>query len=130
VGEEAQVLYEAMRVGAADGAVLGTIHGGGGESVRERVVIDLGVPETAFADTDFVVTVEAYDDGDGRTRRLRTIEAVRRTDDGVDFEMVADGGGVRLDDSPAIADLAAPNETTTDVRTDIEARAERLDGWT
>jgi type IV secretory pathway ATPase VirB11/archaellum biosynthesis ATPase len=131
-GEEAKVLYEAMRVGAADGAVLGTIHGGGGESVRERVVTDLGVPETAFADTDFVVTVEAYDDGDGRTRRLRTIEAVRRTDDGVDFEMVADGGSgsLRLEHSPAIADLAAPNETAADVRMDIEERAERLDGWT
>jgi flagellar protein FlaI len=129
-GEEAQVLYEAMRVGAADGAVLGTIHGGGGESVRERVVSDLGVPETAFADTDFVVTVEAYDDGDGRTRRLRAVEAVRRTDGGVGFETVADEGGLRLADSPAIADLVAPNETAADVRADIEARAEQLGGWT
>ncbi|WP_336134652.1 ATPase, T2SS/T4P/T4SS family [Natronomonas amylolytica] len=129
-GEEAQVLYEAMRVGAADGAVLGTIHGGGGESVRERVVTDLGVPETAFADTDFVVTVEAYDDGDGRTRRLRAVEAVQQTDDGVDFETVADDGGLRLADSFAIDDLAAPNETAEDVRTDIEARAAQLGGWT
>jgi flagellar protein FlaI len=127
-GEEAQVLYEAMRVGAADGAVLGTIHGGGGESVRERVVTDLGVPETAFADTDFVVTVEAYDDGDGRTRRLRAVEAVRRTGNGVGFETVADDGGLRLADSPAIADLAAPNETAADVRADIESRANHLGG--
>ncbi|QLD86289.1 type II/IV secretion system ATPase subunit [Natronomonas halophila] len=125
-GEEAQVLYEAMRVGAADGAVLGTIHGGGGESVRERVVTDLGVPETAFADTDFVVTVEAYDDGDGRTRRLRAVEAVRRTANGVGFETVADDEGLCLADSPAIADLAAPNETAADVRADIESRANHL----
>lgn len=120
-GEEAQVLYEAMRVGAADGAVLGTIHGGGGESVRERVVTDLGVPETAFADTDFVVTLEAYDDGEGRRRRLKAIETVRRTDEDVGFETVADNDGVRLDDR-TLATLADPAETIDDVKSHIERR--------
>ncbi|MEF8856143.1 MAG: ATPase, T2SS/T4P/T4SS family, partial [Haloplanus sp.] len=40
-GEEAATLYEAMRVGAASSAVLGTIHGDGAASVLERVVTDL-----------------------------------------------------------------------------------------
>jgi hypothetical protein len=120
------VLYEAMRVGAADGAVLGTIHGGGGESVRERVVTDLGVPETAFADTDLVVTLEAFDDGDGRTRRLRDIEAVRRDSDGVAFESLTDGDGRLRSTEPTLSTLAGPAETAVDVRTDIETRAEKL----
>jgi type IV secretory pathway ATPase VirB11/archaellum biosynthesis ATPase len=121
-GEEAQVLYEAMRVGAADGAVLGTVHGGEAESVRERVVTDLGVPETAFADTDLVVTLEAYDDGDGRRRRLRSVAAVRRTGGGVDFEsLVAADGSLRLSD-PTLTTLADTSETAGDVRTAVERR--------
>jgi flagellar protein FlaI len=127
-GEEARVLYEAMRVGAADGAVLGTIHGGGGESVRERVVTDLGVPETAFADTDLVVTLEALDDGNGRARRLRDIEAVRRCSDGVSFEsLLEDSGRMQPSTCSFLSTLAGPTEDPTDVRDDIEARADSLD---
>ena len=123
-GEEAQVLYEAMRVGAADGAVLGTIHGGDPASVRERVVTDLGVPETAFADTDLVATLEAFDDGDGRRRRLRSIAAVRRTADGVGFEPLLEGdGSLRSADDPPLETLADPTETAADVRGDVEDRA-------
>jgi type IV secretory pathway ATPase VirB11/archaellum biosynthesis ATPase len=126
-GEEARVLYEAMRVGAADGAVLGTIHGGGGQTVRERVVTDLGVPETAFADTDLVVTLEAYDDGEGRRRRLRAIEEVRRTDDGVGFETIATAGRIDLQGAHTPTALAGPEETVTDVGSEIEDAAATLD---
>ncbi|MCU4801074.1 ATPase, T2SS/T4P/T4SS family [Halobacteria archaeon HArc-gm2] len=84
-GEEAAVLYEAMRVGANGSAVLGTIHGDGGERVRERVVSDLGVPESSFATTDLVVTLEPYDDGGDRGRRVASIEAVVDGDAGVRF---------------------------------------------
>jgi type IV secretory pathway ATPase VirB11/archaellum biosynthesis ATPase len=125
-GEEARVLYEAMRVGAADGAVLGTIHGGGGESVRERVVTDLGVPETAFADTNLVVTLEAYDDGDGRKRRLRAVEEVRRTNEGVGFASLVDDGRLSLDGSRTASSLADPTETAADVRAHVERRAAEL----
>ena len=127
-GEEARVLYEAMRVGAADGAVLGTIHGGGGESVCERVVTDLGVPETAFADTDLVVTLEAYDDSGSRRRRLRAIEEVRRTDDGVDFETIATEGSLSLKDARTLSSLAGPGEPVADVGTEIERTAAELAG--
>jgi len=127
-GEEARVLYEAMRVGAADGAVLGTIHGGGGESVRERVVTDLGVPETAFADTDLVVTLEAYDDGGSRRRRLRAIEEVRRTADGVGFETIATEGSLSLEDARTPSALAGPTESVAEVGADIERTAADLAG--
>jgi type IV secretory pathway ATPase VirB11/archaellum biosynthesis ATPase len=123
-GEEAQVLYEARRVGAADGAVLGTIHGGDAATVRERVVTDLGVPETAFADTDLVVTLEAYDDGDGRRRKLGGVEAVRRSPDGIEFRSLRDAdGSLRLRECAALEALADPTETAEDVRADVESRA-------
>jgi flagellar protein FlaI len=127
-GEEAQVLYEAMRVGAADGTVLGTIHGGDGESVRERVVTDLGVPESAFADTDLVVTVEAYGGENGRKRRLKTIEAVKRSATGVGFESLydADTGIDRLTEADALETYCGPTETPQDVREEINCRTRRL----
>jgi hypothetical protein len=122
------VLYEAMRVGAADGTVLGTIHGGGGESVRERVVTDLGVPESAFADTDLVVTVEAYDGDSGRTRRLRTIETVRRESSGVGFGLLydADGGIDRLTDDDVLEAFCDPMESPEEVRREIDRRQTEL----
>ena len=69
-GEEARVLYEAMRVGANSEAVLGTIHGDGGPAVYERVVEDLGVAPSSFGVTDLVVTTERTADG---TRRVGAI---------------------------------------------------------
>lgn len=127
-GEEAQVLYEAMRVGAADGTVLGTIHGGDGESVRERVVTDLGVPESAFADTDLVVTVEAYDGARGRSRRLKSIETVERSASGVGFDLLydADSGVDRLSDLGALEPFCAPMESADDVSREIGRRRSEL----
>lgn len=52
---EAKVLYEAMRIGAAGNIVMGTIHGDSAYSVWDRVVNDLGVPNTSFKATDLVV---------------------------------------------------------------------------
>lgn len=127
-GEEAKVLYEAMRVGAADGTVLGTIHGGGGESVRERVVTDLGVAESAFADTDLVVTVEAYEADGTRKRRVRAIEAVVRKSNGVGFEPLydADTGTLEVADSHFMQTLTTPTETVADVEAAIERRTNEL----
>lgn len=84
-GEEAGVLYEAMRVGASGSAVLGTIHGDGGKDVCERVVTDLGVPASSFAATDLIVTLEPYETEDGRARRVKAIEEVTAGDDGITF---------------------------------------------
>ena len=125
-GEEARVLYEAMRVGAADGAVLGTIHGGGGDAVRERVVTDLGVPETAFADTDLVVTLEAHDGRDGRRRRLAAIEGVGGRNGGVEFQPLLSDGTVRPAADQLLATLADPDDAVDDVRRRRDRRSAGL----
>ncbi|QPV63920.1 type II/IV secretion system ATPase subunit [Halosimplex litoreum] len=150
-GEEAGTLYEAMRVGANDGAVLGTIHGDGGAAVRERVVADLGVPESSFAATDVLVTLEAAEREDGTQRRVRAIEEVERTGGGrgdagdergsggaetVEFVSLyeRDGDGLGSTDriergnSRLVAALARPGESYADLRAELSARTEWLDG--
>ncbi|WP_284014356.1 ATPase, T2SS/T4P/T4SS family [Halobaculum litoreum] len=125
-GEEAQALYEAMGVGAAADTVLGTIHGTGGESVRERVVSDLGVAPTAFATTDLLVTL-------GEDRRVASVEEVRGPERD-DFAPLAARDGadaavtptVDRGESRVLAALAGPEETYADVRTAATARGERL----
>ena len=127
-GEEASTLYEAMRVGAASAAVLGTIHGDGAESVIERVVTDLGVPASSFAATDLLVTLSA-----GDNRRVAGVEEVRDVDGDVRFESLfepgPDGaeptGVVERGNSHLVASLARPDESYADVLTALDER-ERL----
>jgi type IV secretory pathway ATPase VirB11/archaellum biosynthesis ATPase len=122
-GEEAGVLYEAMRVGAASDTVIGTIHGDGYEGVKERVVSDLGVPASSFAATDLLVTMAPAATG----KRVRTIEEV--TDDGSATLYEAAGPDLvetpRLDrgNSRFVASLAGPDEEYADVRAAIRTRA-------
>jgi type IV secretory pathway ATPase VirB11/archaellum biosynthesis ATPase len=125
-GEEAQVLYEAMRVGDGDEAVLGTIHGSGGDAVRERVVADLGVPESSFAATDLLVTLAAD------PHRVVRIEEVRSRTDGTSFrdlyaiengDLVATGVLDR-GNSELVADLAAADEPYAAVLETVADRAE------
>jgi len=114
-----------MRVGASGSAVLGTIHGDGGGSVRERVVSDLDVPESSFAVTEFVVTLEPYQGPDGRARRVRSIEELLVTDDGVAFaplyELDAGAleptGRIQRGESRLVDSLARSEESYADVRT-------------
>lgn len=133
-GEEAGTLYEAMRVGTG-GATLGTVHGDGPAAVRERVVADLGVPESSFADTDLVVTLARGPDG---CRRVAAIDEVlgRST---VDFatlfdrgeEGLAPTGRIERGNSQVVATLADPAETYAEVRSNLADRAESLgDGRT
>jgi len=136
-GEEARVLYEAMRVGANANAVLGTIHGDGAEEVYERVVSDLDVPPTSFGATDLVVTVQAYDTPRGRRRRLSAIEEVIVDADGIRFEPLfeIDGDLARSTDridrgeSRLVGRLARPTEEYADIVDQIadrQALIERL----
>ena len=129
-GEEAGTLYEAMRVGAASSAVLGTIHGDGVASVVERVVTDLGVPSSSFAATDFLVTLSA-----GDQRRVATIEEVRAADGEVAFETLFelgdDGdakptGVVERGNSRLVASLARPAESYADVLSALDERETAL----
>lgn len=125
-GEEAAVLYEAMRVGASGSAVLGTIHGDGAAAVRERVVSDLGVPESSFAATDLVVTLEPATVG----KRVKTIEEVVAPDRFESLFELRDGrleptGRIDRGSSELVADLARSRETYADVRQALADR-ERL----
>lgn len=134
-GEEARTLYEAMRVGAGGAAVLGTVHGDGAATVRERMVTDLGVPASSFADTDLLVTVGARETPRGRERRVRRVEEVVRTDDGdATFGTLygpGDGSTTaseRLVDgeSEVVTDLQEPGESYDDVLVTAAERAEEL----
>ncbi len=150
-GEEASVLYEAMRVGASANAVLGTIHGDCGDAVYERVVADLGVPPSSFATTDFVVTTESYENDGEHGKRVKRIEEVL-TNGGTGVGGIgatgneADGVSVRfeplyeLDDgklvstgriergnSVFVASLAKSTGTYADVRTALTARTKDIE---
>lgn len=78
--EEAQALYEAMRVGAVANFVGGTIHGEDAYSVFDRVVNDLGVPRTSFKATDIVVQVNKIESPGGMEtyRRVTGVTEVRK----------------------------------------------------
>ncbi len=71
---EAKVLYEAMRVGAAGNIVLGTIHGDSAYSVWDRVVNDLGVPNTSFKATDVVVVARPIRFSGSLERHRRVVQ--------------------------------------------------------
>lgn len=125
-GEEAQALYEAMRVGATGESVLGTIHGEDPAAVRERVVTDLGVSPSSFASTDVVVVLEDH--------RVDAIAEVVGHDDEATFESLferTDDGLVstgRIDrgESHLVNDLTAHDESYAAVRDAIGERKARI----
>ncbi|WP_418283872.1 ATPase, T2SS/T4P/T4SS family [Halorubrum sp. DTA46] len=125
-GEEAQALYEAMRVGATGETVLGTIHGESPTAVRERVVTDLGVSPSAFAATDLIVVLDDH--------RVDTIAEVTGRGDVVTFdplyERTGDGlvatGRIDRGESRLVGSLAAPDESYAAVRSVIGTRAEQI----
>ncbi|WP_323174388.1 ATPase, T2SS/T4P/T4SS family [Natrialba sp. PRR66] len=133
-GEEAQVLYEAMRVGANANAVLGTIHGDGATEVYERVVSDLKVEPSSFSATDLVVTVDAYRTPTGRSRRVARIEEVCGTGEDLWFEPLyeldgdtaAPTGRIDRGESRFVNAIAGPTEAYADVRAAIADRTALL----
>ncbi|NUB94014.1 type II/IV secretion system ATPase subunit [Haloterrigena sp. SYSU A121-1] len=133
-GEEARVLYEAMRVGANANAVLGTIHGDGAGEVYERVVSDLGVASSSFGATDLIATVQSRRTAEGRRRRLARIEEVISDGDDHWFEPLyeledgaaAPTGRIDRGESRLVDRLAGPDETYADVRRALETRTNQL----
>ncbi|MGM0371933.1 MAG: ATPase, T2SS/T4P/T4SS family [Halobacteriota archaeon] len=127
-GEEASVLYEAMRVGAASDTVIGTIHGDGYDGVKERVVADLGVPESSFAATDLLVTLKPTADG----KRVHAIEEV--TDGGSATLYEYDGTQLRATprlergNSHFAESITPPGETYAETLRAIESRSDALTG--
>jgi type IV secretory pathway ATPase VirB11/archaellum biosynthesis ATPase len=134
-GEEASALYEAMRVGDADSAVLGTVHGETAADVRERVVEDLDVTERAFAATDLLVTLGTRPTPDGRRRRVTRITEVTATGDGVATAALYEYGDTglaatgRIDRgrSRLVDGLARPGESAANVRESVEERAAAIE---
>jgi type IV secretory pathway ATPase VirB11/archaellum biosynthesis ATPase len=132
-GEEAGVLYEAMRVGGGDGAVLGTIHGNGPEAIRERLVSDLGVPVQSFAATDLVVTLAPPRSEHGRG--IASVAEIVSHSEAVTFESLyeRDGptatatGRLKRGNSRLVESLAAPGESYAEVLDTIEARTEQFE---
>jgi type IV secretory pathway ATPase VirB11/archaellum biosynthesis ATPase len=127
-GAEADALYEAMRVGTG-GATLGTVHGDGAAAVRERVVTDLGVAPSAFADTDLVVTLDRT--GDGR-RVASVVEVVGRERpefaplfDDADGT-VASTGRIARGNSATVAGLAGGGESYAEVTSAVETATARF----
>ncbi len=134
-GEEAQVLYEAMRVGASANAVMGTIHGDGAEDVYERVVSDLGVEPTSFAATDLIVTCQAYRSPNGRKRRISRVEEIMNEDDDVWFESLYEvdkdkaqpTGRIDRGESRLVDHLTGPGEEYATIRSEIDERAQFIE---
>ena len=134
-GEEARVLYEAMRVGANANAVAGTIHGDGGSAVYERVVSDLGVEPSSFGATDLVVTVGVRRTSRGRRRRLVRIEEVRGRGEEIRFaplfsledDDAVPTGLIDRGESRCLDAVADPTESYADVRRAIADRAELME---
>lgn len=132
-GEEASVLYEAMRVGGGDGAVLGTIHGNGPDAVQERLVSDLGVPVQSFAVTDLVVTLAPPTSEHGRG--IASIAEIVSHSDDVTFEMLyerdeaaaAATGRLERGNSRLVESLAAPGESYAEVLDAVETRTEQFE---
>ncbi|MXV63270.1 type II secretion protein [Natronorubrum sp. JWXQ-INN-674] len=134
-GDEARVLYEAMRVGANANAVLGTIHGDGADEVYERVVSDLDVEPSSFGATDLVVTVQAYRTSSGRDRRVARIEEVITSGEDIWFEPLYDldddghtvsTGRIDRGESRIVDRLTGPAEEYASVRQSISERRELL----
>jgi len=77
---EAKALYEAMRVGAAANVVAGTIHGDTPYGIYDRVVNDIGVPNTSFKATDIIIIANPIRSADGlhKYRRILEITEVRK----------------------------------------------------
>ena len=93
--EEAQALYEAMRVGALANVVAGTIHGDSPYGVYDRVVNDLGVPKTSFKATDIIVVANPIRSADSMSMQRRVTQISEVRDDWED-DPVAEGGFVDL----------------------------------
>ncbi|MEM1513344.1 MAG: ATPase, T2SS/T4P/T4SS family [Candidatus Thermoplasmatota archaeon] len=73
-GEEAKILFEAMRIGAAGNLVMGTIHGSTSRDVFDRIVYDIGVAPVSFKATDIVVIASPIRARGGIERIRRVIQ--------------------------------------------------------
>jgi type IV secretory pathway ATPase VirB11/archaellum biosynthesis ATPase len=115
---EGKALFEAMRIGALANFVAGTIHGESPYGVYDRIVNDLGVPNTSFKAIDLITICSMLNSPDGlhRFRRVTALTEVRKhwkTDPGTE------GGFVNLMEYSAKEDRLKPTAVLTDGESEV-----------
>lgn len=115
---EGKALFEAMRIGALANFVAGTIHGESAYGVYDRIVNDLGVPNTSFKAIDLITVCNMLNSPDGlhRFRRVTALTEVRkhwRTDPD------AEGGFVNLMEYSSKEDRLKPTAVLTDGESEV-----------
>ncbi len=115
---ERKALFEAMRIGALANFVAGTIHGESAYGVYDRVVNDLGVPNTSFKAIDLITICNMLKSPDGlhRFRRVTALTEVRKhwKDD-----PSVEGGFVNLMEYSAKEDRMKPTSILTDGESEV-----------
>ncbi len=88
-GREARTLYDGMRTGKAGSSVLGTIHGDSPESVRDRVINEMGIPAREFLATDIVVCIGLHRHRGSQTPERKVLQiAETPLEEGGDFNVL------------------------------------------
>jgi len=115
---EGKALFEAMRIGALANFVAGTIHGESAYGVYDRIVNDLGVPNTSFKAIDLITICNMLNSPDGmhRFRRVTNLTEVRKhwTSD-----PSLEGGFVNLMEYSAKEDKLKPTQTLLDGESEV-----------
>jgi hypothetical protein len=110
---EGKALFEAMRIGALANFVAGTIHGESAYGVYDRIVNDLGVPNTSFKAIDLITICSMLNSPDGlhRFRRVTGLTEVRKE---WKNDPATEGGFVNLMEYSAKEDRLKPTAVLTD----------------
>lgn len=126
---EGKALFEAMRIGALANFVGGTIHGESTYGVYDRVVNDLGVPNTSFKAIDLITICNMLRSPDGlhRFRRVTGLTEVRKH---WREDPEAENGFVNLMEYSAKEDRLKPTPTLTDGESEVlNEIAKRVREW-
>jgi hypothetical protein len=126
---EGKALFEAMRIGALAHFVGGTIHGESAYGVYDRIVNDLGVPNTSFKAIDLITICNMLRSPDGlhRFRRVTALTEVRKH---WKEDPDAEGGFVNLMEYSAKEDRLKPTPVLTDGESEVlNEIAKRVREW-
>jgi len=104
-GKEAKTLYEAMRTGTAGSSVLATIHADSPESVRTRIIDDLGVTPGAFESTDVIIMLEPFRPA-GKRRFMRRLTRITEIQNGEMTDIFRINEGFNISKSKVIRKLS------------------------
>jgi len=126
---EGKALFEAMRIGALANFVGGTIHGESAYGVYDRVVNDLGVPNTSFKAIDLITICNMLHSPDGlhRFRRVASLTEVRKH---WKEDPEAEDGFVNLMEYSSKEDRLKPTPVLTDGESEVlNEIAKRIREW-